>query len=83
MDLFKKYIPLLENVIKDSKISKNKINELVLVGGLPAFQKYNKWLKNYSMEKKQTKVLILMKPLNMMLLQKLFMTNFKMKILKK
>jgi hypothetical protein len=35
------------------------------------------------MEKKQTKVLILMKPLNMMLLQKLFMTNFKMKILKK
>ena len=38
MDLFKKYIPLLENVIKDSKISKNKINELVLVGGLPAFQ---------------------------------------------
>ena len=68
MDLFKKYIPLFENVIKDSKISKNKINELVLVGGLPAFQKCNKWLKNYSMEKKQTKVLILMKLLNMMLL---------------
>ena len=33
MDLFKKCMPPLENVIKDGKMSESQINEVVLVGG--------------------------------------------------
>ena len=33
IDLFKKCIPPLENVLKDSKLSKSEIHEVVLVGG--------------------------------------------------
>lgn len=33
IDLFKKCIPPLENVLKDSGLGKNQIHELVLVGG--------------------------------------------------
>ena len=33
LDLFKKCIPPLENVIYDSKMSKNAIDDVVLVGG--------------------------------------------------
>jgi L1 cell adhesion molecule like protein len=33
IDLFKKCIPPLENVLKDAKMSKSEINEVVLVGG--------------------------------------------------
>ena len=33
MDLFKKCMPPLENVLKDAKISKSQIDEVVLVGG--------------------------------------------------
>ena len=33
IDLFKKCIPPLENVLKDGKLSKSEINEVVLVGG--------------------------------------------------
>jgi len=41
IDLFKKCIPPLENVLKDSGLGKNQIHELVLVGGstrIPAVQ---------------------------------------------
>ncbi len=33
MDLFKKCLPPLENVLKDAKMSKSEVNEVVLVGG--------------------------------------------------
>ena len=37
MDLFKKCIPPLENVKKDSKISKSQIDEVVYKKDLPLF----------------------------------------------
>ena len=33
MDLFKKCMPPLENVIKDAQMSKSHVHEIVLVGG--------------------------------------------------
>ncbi len=33
MDLFKKCLPPLENVLRDAKMSKSEVNEVVLVGG--------------------------------------------------
>ena len=33
MDLFKKCLPPLENVLKDAKMSKSEVNDVVLVGG--------------------------------------------------
>ena len=41
MDLFKKCIPPLENVIKDAKMSKSNIHDIVLIGGSTRIQKYN------------------------------------------
>ena len=33
MDLFKKWIGPLDNVLKDANLGKNQVNEVVLVGG--------------------------------------------------
>lgn len=56
MDLFKKCMPPLENVIKDAKMSKSQVHDVVLVGGSTRIPKFNKWFKNFSMEKNPIKV---------------------------
>ena len=69
IDLFKKCIPPLENVLKDAKMSKSEINEVVLVGGSTRIPKI------VSMEKNQINQLILMKQLHMVLQFKLLLSQ--------
>ena len=47
MDLFKKCIPPLENVIKDSKMSKSQIHEVVLVGGSTRIPKIQQMVQEF------------------------------------
>jgi molecular chaperone DnaK (HSP70) len=54
MDLFKKYIPL-ENVKKDSKISKNQIDKVVLLIGSTLFPKIQKMAQEFFKEKNKKK----------------------------
>ena len=54
MDLFKKYIPL-ENVIKDSKISKNQIDKVVLLIGSTLVPKIQKMAQEFFKEKNKKK----------------------------
>ena len=47
IDLFKKCIPPLENVIKDAKIRKSQINEVVLVGGSTRIPKIQQMVQEF------------------------------------
>jgi heat shock protein 1/8 len=47
MDLFKKCIPPLDNVLKDSKLSKNEIHDVVLVGGSTRIPKICSMVQEY------------------------------------
>ena len=47
MSMFKDTIPPVEKVLKDSQISKNKIHEVVLVGGSTRIPKVVDLLKEY------------------------------------
>ena len=47
MDLFKKCMPPLENVIKDGKMSKSQINEVVLVGGSTRIPKIQQMVQEF------------------------------------
>ena len=46
-DLFKKCMPPVENVLKDSKIGKSEINEIVLVGGSTRIPKIQTMLSDF------------------------------------
>ena len=47
MDLFKKCMPPLENVIKDAKMSKSQIDEVVLVGGSTRIPKIQQMVQEF------------------------------------
>ena len=47
IDLFKKCIPPLENVIKDGKLSKSQIDEVVLVGGSTRIPKIQQMVQDF------------------------------------
>ena len=47
MDLFKKCIPPLDNVLKDSKLSKGEIHDVVLVGGSTRIPKICQMVQEY------------------------------------
>ena len=47
MDLFKKCMPPLENVIKDGKMSKSQIDEVVLVGGSTRIPKIQQMVQEF------------------------------------
>lgn len=47
MDLFKKCLPPLDNVLKDSKLSKGEIHDVVLVGGSTRIPKINQMVQEY------------------------------------
>ena len=47
MDLFKKCMPPLENVIKDGKMSKSQIDEVVLVGGSTRIPKIQSMVQEF------------------------------------
>ena len=46
-DLFKKLIPVVENLLKDAKMSENEINEIILVGGSTRIPKIKKLLQEF------------------------------------
>jgi L1 cell adhesion molecule like protein len=46
-DLFKKYIPCIEKVLKDANVSKNEINEIILVGGSSRISKINQIIQDF------------------------------------
>ena len=47
MDLFKKCMPPLENVLKDAKMSKSQIDEVVLVGGSTRIPKIQQMVQEF------------------------------------
>ena len=47
MDLFKKCLPPLESVLKDAKMSKSEINEVVLVGGSTRIPKVQQMVQEF------------------------------------
>ena len=47
MDLFKKCIPPLDNVLKDSKFAKNEVHDVVLVGGSTRIPKICQMVQDY------------------------------------
>ena len=47
MDLFKKCMPPLENVIKDSKLAKSQIHDVVLVGGSTRIPKVQQMVQEF------------------------------------
>ena len=47
MDLFKKCMPPLENVIKDAKMSKSQVDEIVLVGGSTRIPKIQQMVQEF------------------------------------
>ena len=47
MDLFKKCMPPLENVIKDAKISKSQVHDVVLVGGSTRIPKVQQMVQEF------------------------------------
>lgn len=47
MDLFKKCIPPVENVLKDAGLSKNQIHDIVMVGGSTRIPKVVDLIKNF------------------------------------
>jgi heat shock protein 5 len=55
IDLFKKTIKPVDRVLKDSKLDKSKINEIVLVGGSTRIPKVVELLENYFNGKKASK----------------------------
>ncbi|KAI8903844.1 heat shock protein 70 family [Gorgonomyces haynaldii] len=55
MDLFKKTIKPVERVLKDAKLDKSKINEIVLVGGSTRIPKVVDLLENFFNGKKASK----------------------------
>ena len=61
MDLFKKCMPPLENVLKDAKMSKSQTDEVVLVGGSTRIPKVQQMVQEFQ-EQNKIKELTLMKP---------------------
>jgi L1 cell adhesion molecule like protein len=47
IDLFRKCMPPVENVLKDSKLSKDQIHEVVLVGGSTRIPKVQQMIKDF------------------------------------
>ena len=47
MDLFKKCIPPLDNVLRDAKMSKSEVNDVVLVGGSTRIPKICQMVQDY------------------------------------
>ena len=47
LDLFKKYIPIIENVLKDANVRKDNISEIILVGGSSRIPKINQIIQNF------------------------------------
>lgn len=47
IDLFKKCIPPVENVLKDAGLSKNQIHDIVMVGGSTRIPKIVDLIKNF------------------------------------
>ena len=47
MDLFKKCMPPLENVLKDAKMSKSQTDEAVLVGGSTRIPKAQQMVQEF------------------------------------
>ena len=46
-DLFKKYLPCIEKLLKDADVNKIKINEIILVGGSSRIPKINKIIQDF------------------------------------
>ena len=61
MDIFRRCMSPVEKVLKDSKISKNNIDEIVLIGGSTRIPKLQTMLKSFLMEKIYVNLLIQMK----------------------
>ena len=57
LDLFKQYIPIIENVLTDAKVIKDKINEIILVGGSSRIPKINQIIQDFFNGKKVNKSL--------------------------
>lgn len=57
MDLFKKCIPPLDNVLKDSKFSKGEIHDVVLVGGSTRIPKVVQMVQEYFNGKEPNKTI--------------------------
>ena len=47
IDLFKRFIPCLDQVLKDAKINKDKIDDILLIGGSTRIPKIQSMLKEY------------------------------------
>jgi molecular chaperone DnaK (HSP70) len=47
MDLFRKTIEPVDRVLKDAKLSKSEVNEVVLVGGSTRIPKVQQLIKEY------------------------------------
>ena len=47
MDLFRKCIPPVENVLKDAELGKGQVNEIVLVGGSTRIPKVQQLLQDF------------------------------------
>ena len=47
MDLFRKCIPPVENVLKDAELGKGQVNEIVLVGGSTRIPKVQQLLQEF------------------------------------
>merc|ERR1712054_23971 len=63
MDLFRKCMPPVENVLKDSGIGKGQIHEIVLVGGSTRIPKIQSMLSDFFNGRLSIKESTLMKPL--------------------
>ena len=57
-DIFKKIIPCLENILKDAKITKEKIDQIFIIGGSSNIPKVQSILKDYFNGKELNKSLI-------------------------
>ena len=57
MDLFRKCISSLENILKDTKFSKSQINEIILSGGSSKIPKIQEMIKEFFNGKKLNKSL--------------------------
>ena len=70
MDLFRATMDPVEKVLKDAKMSKGEVDEVVLVGGSTRIPKVQKLLSDFLMEKSHLNLLIQMKRLPMVQLFK-------------
>lgn len=71
MDLFRKCMEPVEKCLRDAKMDKSGVHDVVLVGGSTRIPKVQQLLQDFSMERSFVRVSTLMKQLLMVLLCKL------------